>query len=93
MSDKITIHNTKILMVLMVAVAIGFTAADSLLGFDISDNEMKAMYVMAGMFGLGPHIIQSIKDGRTLSVNIEDMTKALNHPDVKDAIKKIAASN
>jgi len=77
-------------MVIMGAVAVGFTVADTLLGVDISDNEMNALYVISGVFGLGPHIIQSIKDGRKLSVSIEDMTKALEHPDVQKKIKEIA---
>jgi len=85
-------QNKRLIQAVIILIATGFTYADSIGGFDISDTEMSAMYIMLGALGIGPHIIDAIKDGRKLSVSIEDMTKALKHPDVRAEIKKLVVS-
>lgn len=82
-------ENKRLIQAVIIIIATGFTFADSIAGIDISDTEMSAMYIMLGALGIGPHMIDAIKDGRKLSVSIEDMTKALKHPDVVAEIKAI----
>jgi len=86
-------QNKRLIQAVIIIIATGFTYADSIGGFDISDTEMSAMYIMLGALGIGPHMIDAIKDGRKLSVSIEDMTKSLSHPDVQKKIKEIASKS